>query len=215
MNGLFITFEGPEGAGKTTQIARLEQYLLDRKIPCIVVREPGGTNIGNLIRHILLNPELSEMKQRTEILLYAASRAQLVEQVIHPALSGGQVILCDRYVDSSIAYQGYGAMWDINEVMQVNRIATGGLRPDRTYLLDLPVELGLERIYFRGVKKDRMELKEKMFHNRVREGYLAIAQAEPERFRVIRANGEIDEVFNQILRDFECLLDQKLLHKPI
>lgn len=209
MKGLFITFEGPEGAGKTTQIARVKEYLADQNISCTVVREPGGTAIGDLIRNILLDPHLEEMKQRTEILLYAASRAQLVEQVIRPALDKGEIVLCDRYVDSSIAYQSYGAMWSLDEVLKVNQVATGGLRPSRTYLLDLPVELGQKRIQSRGMKKDRMEQKEKMFHDRVREGYLALAQAEPDRFRVIRADAGIDEVFRQIVLDLKRMLETK------
>ncbi|SEN64713.1 dTMP kinase [Lihuaxuella thermophila] len=209
MKGLFITFEGPEGAGKTTQIARVKEYLADQNISCTVVREPGGTAVGDLIRNILLDPQLAEINQRTEILLYAASRAQLVEQVIRPALENGEIILCDRYVDSSIAYQSYGAMWSLDEVLKVNQVATGGLLPSRTYLLDLPVELGQKRIKSRGSKKDRMEQKEKMFHDRVREGYLALAQSEPDRFRVIRADAGIDEVFRQIMADLESMLKAK------
>ncbi len=207
LKGLFITFEGPEGAGKTTQIARVKEYLADQNISCTIVREPGGTAIGDLIRNILLDPHLQGIRQRTEILLYAASRAQLVEQVIRPALDKGQIILCDRFVDSSIAYQGYGAMWSLDEVRTVNRIATGGLRPSRTYLLDLPVELGHKRILSRGSKKDRMEQKEKMFHDRVRQGYLALAEAEPDRFRVIRADADIDQVFRQIILDLKRVLE--------
>lgn len=208
MKGIFITFEGPEGAGKTTQIGRVKQYFHERQIACIAVREPGGTAIGDLIRNILLDPDSKEMKQRTEILLYAASRAQLVEQVIRPALDRGEIVLCDRYVDSSIAYQSFGAMWKLEEVLQINQVATGGLRPDRTFLLDLPVEKGQERVLFRGLKKDRMELKEKMFHYRVREGYLKMAKAEPDRFRVIQAEQEADEVFKQIMLDLTAMIEK-------
>lgn len=203
---MFITFEGPEGAGKTTQIVRVQQFLTERNTPCILVREPGGTPIGDRIRQLVLDPERKEMAQQTEILLYAASRAQLVDQVIRPALASGKIVLCDRYVDSSLAYQSYGAMWDLAEVKQVNHMATGGLRPDRTYLLDITVERGQERIDFRGNKKDRIELKEKMFHNRVRDGYLQLAQAEPERFLVINAAGDVNDISQRIIEDLATLL---------
>jgi dTMP kinase len=207
VRGLFITFEGPEGAGKSTQIQRLASYLQARAIPCVQVREPGGTYIGNLIRNILLNPECSEMKQRTETLLYAASRAQLVEEVIRPALARGEVVLCDRYVDSSLAYQGYGARWNLDDVRSINRWATNGLVPDRTYLLDLPVEIGEERLKMRGIKKDRMELKEKKFHERVRSGYLSLAQEQPDRYVVLDGRKGVAEIGEQIMQDF-CSLAQ-------
>lgn len=206
---MFITFEGPEGAGKTTQIYRVRQFLENRGIPCISVREPGGTKIGNRIRDLLLDPELDEMKQRTEILLYAASRAQLVEEVIQPALDQGQIVLCDRFVDSSIAYQGYGASWNINEVKIINQMATGGVIPDRTYLLDIPVQFGQKRLQIRGNQKDRMELKENLFHTRVREGYLKMAKQEPSRFHLVDATREIEEVYQQIIVDLSSLLNKK------
>ncbi|WP_124726293.1 dTMP kinase [Staphylospora marina] len=201
MRGRFITLEGPEGAGKTTQIQKIREKLRERGVSCTVVREPGGTRIGDRVREILLSPEFSNMCQRTEILLYASSRAQLVEEVIRPALERGEWVLCDRYVDSSLAYQGYGAMWDLEEVKIVNRIATGGLVPDRTYLLDIPVETGRERLRLRGKKKDRMEMKEKLFHERVRQGYLTLAEREPHRFRVVDGTKTPDEVHGAIMRD--------------
>jgi dTMP kinase len=201
VKGLFVTLEGPEGAGKTTQIQKIRTVLMEMGISCRLVREPGGTDIGDRIREILLSPECTDMRQRTEILLYAASRAQLVEEVIRPALNRGEMVLCDRFVDSSLAYQGYGAQWNLEEVRAVNRIATGGLMPDRTFLLDIPVEAGQERLRIRGKKKDRMEMKEKMFHERVREGYLALARSEPDRIRVIDALREPDKVLKEILDD--------------
>jgi dTMP kinase len=206
VKGVFITFEGPEGSGKTTQIALVQAYLLQQSIACIVVGEPGGTVIGDRIRQILLDPGANEMRERTEILLYAASRAQLVEQVIQPALADGFVVLCDRYVDSSLAYQGYGAMWDIDEVRFVNQIATGGLQPDRTYLLDISVELGQNRLQARGIQRDRIELKEHIFHARVRAGYLRIVNREPERYRQISADQSIDDIFHEIQIDLVDLL---------
>ncbi|TCS94328.1 dTMP kinase [Hazenella coriacea] len=206
---MFITFEGPEGAGKTTQISRVHDFLKNRGISCIAVREPGGTNIGNRIRELLLDPKLNEMKQRTEILLYAASRTQLVEEVILPELASGKVVLCDRYVDSSIAYQGYGANWNIDEVVTINQIATGRVLPDRTYLLDIPVQFGQKRLQIRGDQKDRIELKEKLFHTRVREGYLQLAKEEPNRFQYVDATGDVEEVYQQIIADLSLLLPIK------
>ncbi|SFJ34937.1 dTMP kinase [Thermoflavimicrobium dichotomicum] len=207
MKGLFVSLEGPEGAGKSTQIALIRNLLQEKQIPFMIVREPGGTRIGDLIRNILLNPELTEMTQRTEMLLYAASRAQLVEQKIIPALRQGQMVLCDRYVDSSIVYQSIGAKWDLDEVIAINDIATGCLKPDRTYLLDLPVEISQQRLLSRQAEKDRIEMKDIDFHLRVREGYLALAQEEPERFRVIKATGSIEEVFEQIADDLRKLIE--------
>ena len=203
MKGKFITFEGPEGAGKTTQIKRVYQYLKKRKVPCFIVREPGGTTIGDRVREILLDPSQSEMKWKTEVLLYASSRAQLVSEVIRPHLDQGFVVLCDRYIDSSLAYQGYGAEKDVEEVKKLNQWATDGLMPDRTYLLDIPVEVGRKRLLSRGGKKDRMELKEKMFHERVRTGFKQIALEEKTRFCTIRADQSGDKVFQDIMDDLQ------------
>jgi dTMP kinase len=204
MKGKFITFEGPEGAGKTTQIKRVHQYLQKRRVPCLVVREPGGTIIGDRVREILLDPGRSEMKWKTEVLLYASSRAQLVNEVIRPHLDQGFVVLCDRYIDSSLAYQGYGAEKDVEEVRKLNQWATDGLMPDRTYLLDIPVEVGRKRLLSRGRKKDRMELKEKKFHERVRKGFRQIASEEPSRFCTIRAEQSGDKVFQEIVEDLNA-----------
>ncbi|MBA4603901.1 dTMP kinase [Thermoactinomyces mirandus] len=201
MKGIFVTFEGPEGAGKTTQIKQVFQYLTDQGFRCLMVREPGGTEIGNRIRQILLDPELSEMEWKTEVLLYASSRAQLVREVIKPHLHQGFVVLCDRYIDSSLAYQGYGAEKSVSEVWKINEWATDGLTPDRTYLLDLPVELGQKRVLNRNAKKDRMELKEKMFHDRVRLGFREIACKENSRYCVIRADQPGEQVFADIIDD--------------
>jgi dTMP kinase len=214
VKGIFITFEGPEGSGKTTQVALVKDYLWRQSIPCMAVGDPGGTAIGDRIRQMLLDPGACEMRERTELLLYAASRAQLVEQVIQPALANGLVVLCDRYVDSSLAYQGYGALWDIDEVGLVNQIATGGLQPDRTYLFDISVELGQDRLQARGIQRDRIELKEHIFHARVRAGYLKIAEGEPERYRQISADQSIADIFQQIQIDLVDLLDvwQRLDH---
>ncbi len=201
MKGKFITFEGPEGAGKTTQIKQVCQYLVDRGFHCLMVREPGGTEIGNRIRQILLDPELSEMEWKTEVLLYASSRAQLVRQVIKPHLDQGYIVLCDRYIDSSLAYQGYGAEKSVSEVRKINEWATDGLVPDRTYLLDVPVELGQKRVLSRNAKKDRMELKEKMFHDRVRLGFQDMSLKENTRYCFVRADQPRELVFAEIIDD--------------
>ncbi|GAA5345708.1 dTMP kinase [Planifilum fimeticola] len=206
MDGCLITLEGPEGGGKSTQVALLRDFLERAGVPCTVVREPGGTAIGDRIREILLDPRAADMTVRTEILLYAASRAQLVEQVILPALRRGEVVLCDRFVDSSLAYQGFGAPWDREEIRLVNRVATGGLRPDRTYLLDVPVEESIRRLQSRGRGIDRIEQKGKKFHERVRQGFLRLAQAEPDRFLVVDASRPAEEVFHLLRRDLEKLI---------
>ncbi|MGI6126212.1 MAG: dTMP kinase [Planifilum sp.] len=206
MKGWLITLEGPEGGGKSTQIALLQEYLKQAGIPCTVVREPGGTAIGDRIRGILLDPLATDMAVRTEILLYAASRAQVVEQVILPALRRGEVVLCDRFVDSSIAYQGFGTPWDREEVREVNRMATGGLRPDRTYLLDVPVEESIRRLQKRGRETDRIEQKGRSYHERVRQGFLHLARREPDRFLVVDARRPIQEVFRVLKGDLEQLI---------
>ncbi|WP_212773662.1 dTMP kinase [Polycladomyces abyssicola] len=206
MNGWLITFEGPEGGGKSTQVQRLAAYLRSMNLPCTLLREPGGTPIGDRIRQILLDPTLREMTQRTEILLYAASRAQLVEERILPALKRGDVVLCDRFVDSSLVYQGYAPEWDLDEVKAINRIATGGLRPHRTYLLDLPVDESERRLKKRGKLADRIEQKGQGYHERVREGFLRLAAADPQRYVVVDATDSEDRVFERIRADLAAFL---------
>jgi dTMP kinase len=210
MKGLLFTLEGPEGAGKTTQIQKLANALRERGIPCSVVREPGGTVLGDRIRHLLLDPKSGDIGWRAEMLLYAASRAQLVEQVIRPALERGECVLCDRYVDSSLVYQGFAAKGDLNEVRRVNEVATGGLWPNRTYLLDLPTETGLDRLGRRGTQKDRMEQKEQSFHERVRQGYLQLAREESDRIFLVPAWQSEEEVFRIIWEDMERFLKKRV-----
>jgi len=206
MDGWLITLEGPEGGGKSTQVALLRDYLQQAGVPCTVVREPGGTPIGDRIREILLDPQSSDMAIRTEILLYAASRAQVVEQVILPALRRGEVVLCDRFVDSSMAYQGFGTPWDREEVRMVNRMATGNLRPDRTYLLDVPVEESIRRLQNRGRGIDRIEQMGRNYHERVRRGFLHLARMEPDRFLVVDACRPASDVFHILRQDLERLI---------
>lgn len=210
VKGLFITFEGPEGSGKTTQIKRISEWLAQSGVDYIAVREPGGTRIGDSVRQIVLDPNCSEMAQGTEILLYAASRAQLVEEVIRPALAQGKVVLCDRYIDSSIVYQGYGAMWNLHDILQVNRVATGGITPDRTYLLDIPTDVLERRLTERGMEKDRIEQKDHEYHMRVRQGYFNLAKDESVRYKVINGAKHPDLVFEQILNDLSVELSRFL-----
>lgn len=183
---MFITFEGTEGSGKTVQMANLAQFLRNAGHPVIATREPGGTPIGDQVRAILASLENTEMLPRTEILLFQASRAQLVEQVVRPHLATGGVVLCDRYADSTLAYQGYGYQRDRAELMRLINFATGGLKPDLTLLLDLDVEEGLRR-RAQGGEWNRLDAFETEFYQRVRQGYLSMAQEEPQRWVVIDA----------------------------
>lgn len=218
MKGLFITFEGPDGSGKTTQMRRLVEQLTGTggMEDVVVTREPGGTAIGNRLREMVLSPEYTEMEDETEVLLYAASRAQHVREVILPALAAGKVVLCDRFVDASIAYQGFGLGIEPETIAAVNRFATGGLQPDRTYLLDVPAEVSRERLLQRareagGIGLDRIEQREQDYHERVREGFLHIARKEQQRVLVIRADRPIGEIAAEIGADFNRLLKQRKL----
>jgi dTMP kinase len=192
---LFITFEGPEGCGKTTQLRLLATFLLGQGYDVLTTREPGGTPIGDRVRAILLDPAHTEMQPPTEFLLFSAARAQHVAQVIRPHLAQGGVVLCDRFADSSLAYQGYGHRLDLNALGGISHFATGGLVPDLTFYLDLPVEVGLRRkAGGRGDAWNRMEQKEIAFHERVRAGYLDMAAQELGRWVVIDATGNIKTV---------------------
>lgn len=202
--GIFITFEGIEGSGKTTQINRFCEYLESRGVKFIRTVEPGGTLISDEIRKILLSVEHSGMTSLTELLLYAASRAQHVDELIRPSLEKGMVVVCDRFGDSTMAYQGYGRGLDRALISRLNDICTGGIGPDLTFLLDLDIEIGLRRN--REAKKiDRLELEELSFHKKVRAGYHSIAGEHTERIKVIdseRAQEEIAEKIRDIFADF-------------
>lgn len=204
--GVFVTFEGPEGSGKSTQIALLARELAAGGLAVRVLREPGGTEIGEAIRAILLDPETTGLDARAELLLYEAARAQLVAEVIEPALDAGEVVLCDRFFDSSTAYQGHGRGLPTAEVDLLNKAATGGLQPDRTLVLDIDPALGVGRATTQGA--DRLESEDLAFHERVRSGFLAIAREHPQRVRVVDASGAMDEVAAAIrsaLRDIPTL----------
>lgn len=197
---LFITFEGPEGSGKTTQIQLLAAWLRAQGQLVLATREPGGTAIGDRVRAILLDAIHQEMQPQAEIFLFSAARAQIVGQIIRPHLARGGVILCDRYADSTLAYQGYGRQLDLVTLRLITDFATGGLRPDLTFCLDLPVEVGLRRKRAgAGEEWNRMEQETLAFHERVRRGYLDMAQAEPARWRLLDATQPV-EALQAILR---------------
>lgn len=198
--GKFITFEGPEGSGKTTQIAALAEFLSQKNIPVFTTREPGGTPIGDEIRSVLMGLKNTDMQPRTEILLFQASRAQLVEQVIRPKLAEGMTILSDRYADSTLAYQGFGyQLFTVEELKPLIAFATGGLIPDLTLLLDVDVQLGLERRMKEG-GWNRMDAYDGSFHMRVRQGFLSMAQKDPDRWVVIDASQSFESVQLEIRR---------------
>jgi dTMP kinase len=193
--GALIAFEGVEGAGKSTQLDRLRCELERRGHEVVVTREPGGTPVGERVREVLLDPAV-DLDPRAEALLFAAARAQLVEQVIRPALEHGAVVLCDRYLDSSLAYQGAGRRLGRAPVEAVNHFATGGLLPDLVVLLDLDPAEGLAR---RQGRRDRIEVEDLAFHRRVRDAFRELAAADPRRFAVVDAAGPADQVADTVL----------------
>lgn len=199
--GLFISFEGGDGSGKTTQFKLFAEYLRDKGFDVVVTREPGGTRISEKIRSILLDPECTEMADKTEAFLFAASRAQHVDELIRPSVEAGKIVLCDRFVDSSIVYQGFGRGLG-DSVKAINEYAVGGLYPDVTFLLDISPEEGRKRNGRTG-KDDRLEKQSLEYHTMVFEGYRKLAAAEPERFIVIDASAGIDKVAADIAEAFE------------
>jgi len=199
MLGFFITFEGIEGSGKSTQIKLLDEYLRGLGFATLLTREPGGTRLGDEIRSMLLSPDNKEMAPLTELLLYEASRAQHCEQVIRPALAKGEVVLSDRFADSSVAYQGAARMIDAATVEAANHIATSGLAPDVTFVLDMSAADGLARAKGRGAP-DRLEQEKLEFHERVRQGFLDIAKKEFGRVCVIDASRNAEEIHKEIVQ---------------
>ncbi len=192
-NGYFFAFEGGEGTGKTTQLKVLAETLTERGFDVVVTHEPGDSPVGAQLRALLLDPQ-TQVTAQTEALLYAADRAEHVAHVIAPALARGAVVISDRYVDSSIAYQGFGRGLDLEEVVRTSRWATAGLLPHLTLVLDLPAELGLRRARGRSGRADRLEAEALDFHERVRAGFLQLAANEPARYAVIAATGAPDQV---------------------
>ena len=193
--GLFITFEGGDGCGKTTQIKLLDEYLRGKGYKTLLTREPGAKGLGEKIREILLNYD-GEVSPRCESFLFLADRAQNIDCIIRPALAEGTIVICDRHTDSSVAYQGYGRGLDIDRIKKLNALATDGLVPDLTIVLDVDVETSQARV---GSEKDRMESAGIEFFERVRNGYLEIAKQEPERVKVVDSKQSIEDIHKQIL----------------
>jgi len=194
--GIFITFEGIEGCGKTTQLRRLKERLQAAGEVVTATREPGGCPIADQMRAILLDAQNSALTPLSELLLYAAARAQHVQEVIVPALERGEIVLCDRFTDATVAYQGHGRGLDLATIEQLNRLATGGVEPKLTVLIDCPVEVGISRARARieattGAREERFELESLRFHERVRAGYLKLAASFPERFLVVDGSGDL------------------------
>jgi len=189
----FITFEGGEGVGKTTQIQRLKEYLVSLGNKVLITREPGGTEIGEAIRQVLLDKTLPGMHQDTELLLMFAARAEHVQTVIYPVLADGVWVLSDRFVDASHVYQGVGRGVDATRIDQLERWTLGGFQPDLTFLLDMPVAAGMKRVHTRG-ETDRFETENLDFFQRIREGYLSRVKKFPERYRIIDAEQDLDVV---------------------
>mgnify|MGYP006300031025 CR=1 FL=1 len=205
---MFITLEGPEGSGKTTQIGLLSGWLRERGYEVVQTREPGGTKIGRQIRAVLHDPQNAAMDARAEILLYSADRAQHVAQLIRPALAQGKIVVSDRYYDSTLAYQGFGRKLDLDALRAITSFATGGLVPDLTLYLDIDPGQGLARRQAGGGEWNRLDAEALAFHQRVRAGYLALIEQEPARWVVIDAARSVEQVQQQIRAQVEARLDQ-------
>lgn len=202
MSGFFLVFEGGDGVGKTTQVALLVDWLAAEGVDFIVTRQPGGTTVGNELRRLVLDPGTGDVSPQAEALMYAADKAQHVHEVVRPALERGQVVVCDRFVDSMIAYQGAGRDLDVSEVADIARWATGDLRPDLTVLLDVAPEEGVARIE----AKDRLEGAGQAFHERVRHHFLELAAAHPERYLVVPARESREDIARRIRTRVSAIL---------
>lgn len=200
--GLFITFEGADGCGKTTQLNMLAEYLTEKGFDVVVTREPGAKGLGEKLREILLNYE-GVVSDRCEAFLFLADRAQHVDVIVKPAVGLGKIVLCDRHTDSTVAYQGYGRGQDIDRINLLNNIATDGMKPDLTFVFDIDVETSQQRV---GSEKDRMESAGMDFHNRVRQGYLKLAENEPNRIKVIDAKKSIPDIHDEVVEIIESFL---------
>lgn len=203
VKGKLITFEGSEGSGKSTQIELIRRYLNIRKRPVFFVREPGGVKISEKIRDILLDVNNSVMGDECETLLYMAARAQLVAEAVIPALKKGMIVLCDRFLDSTVAYQGYGSGVDLRFIKEAGRFATQGVKPDLTFFFDIDAREGLSRIQR---PKDRVERRALAYHQRVREGYARLARREPKRIKLIKVNGSKEEIHLVVRKHIDGLL---------
>jgi dTMP kinase len=207
---MFITLEGPDGSGKSSQLHVLADWLREQDVEIYTTREPGGTDIGDQIRKVLHDLKNTAMHPRTEILLYLASRAQHVEEIIRPLLAKGTIVLCDRYADSTMAYQGYGHGVDLDVLKRLLDFSTGGLYPDLTLYLDLDVEQGLNRRKESGGEWNRLDAYTLAFHKRVREGYLTLAAQEPKRWRKIDAAQSFEQVQDDLRQVVLAELNKKL-----
>lgn len=195
MQGLFITFEGPDGCGKTTQMKLLAEYFEKKGKEVVLTREPGGKGLGEKVREILLNYD-GEVSDRCESFLFLADRAQNIDIIVNPAVKAGKIVLCDRHIDSTVAYQGYGRGLNIDRINMLNNLATNGKKPDLTLVFDVDVETSMKRV---GKEKDRMESAGIDFHNRVRKGYLELAKQEPKRIKVLDATKSIEEIHKDVI----------------
>ncbi|MGD2150673.1 MAG: dTMP kinase [Desulfobacterales bacterium] len=210
---MFISFEGIEGSGKTTQINHMDKFLRDNGHDCVITREPGGTRIGEKIRAILLDPESKDMDPLTELLLYSADRAQHIREFIYPFLSAGKTVLCDRFYDATVVYQGFARGLDIGLIDKLHKLLFEDLKPDITFLLDLHPEKGLSRAWkqiengARESVETRFEEEKRSFHNKVRSGYLELARLEPGRFKVIDASMDENQVRNEIIKILSSEID--------
>lgn len=203
VQGKFITFEGSEGCGKSTQSKLLYNYLKRKGYPVVYLREPGTTKIGEKIRRILLDPQNQQMSAVCEMLLYMAARAQIVDQIIKPALKNGKMVICDRFLDSTIAYQGYGLGLDIKSIRYIGSLVTSGIKPDLTIFLDLPARGGLTQC---GRVLDRIEKRSLKYFLRVRRGYLQLARLEPQRIKIIKLDDDKDKTQEKIRKLVLCHL---------
>lgn len=196
---MFITFEGADGCGKTTQLNLLKDYLENKGLDVVLTREPGGKGLGEHIRKILLTYD-GPVSDRCESFLFLADRAQNIDIIVKPAIEQGKIVLCDRHTDSTVAYQGYGRGLDIDEINKLNNLATGGKKPDLTFVFDVDIETSMKRV---GKEKDRMESSGKDFFNRVRQGYLELAKLEPNRIKVVDSTKSIEEVHQKVIEIIE------------
>ncbi|OQX91675.1 MAG: dTMP kinase [candidate division Zixibacteria bacterium 4484_95] len=195
---MFISFEGIDFSGKSTQCHLLEKFLTEKGYDVVLLREPGGTRISEIIRKLLLDKRAGDMSALTELLLYSASRAQLVDEVIRPAIVSGRAVICDRFTDSSTAYQGFGRGLEIKEIEMINKVATNGLEPDLTIFIDVTVEESLKRLKLAGKLKDRIESEGTRFFELVRQGYLQLATRHKDRFKVVDGMDDIDNIKRRV-----------------
>jgi dTMP kinase len=202
--GKFFTFEGIDGCGKSTQLVRVAERLQAIGTSCLVTREPGGTVISEKIREVLMSPDNKGMCPETELLLYLAARAQHVREIINPAIDRGEIVLCDRFEQATFAYQGGGRGLDVQAVRGINGFATGGVVPDMTFIIDIPVEISQERLNKIGKGKDRMESAGAQFFERVRAGYISAASTNPQKIKLFDGTKGVDELTDEILEVIAC-----------